>query len=133
MRVPLWYDGGAVARSGIPGAQRPPQWGDGKTVGGRAFRPRGAMAAWLVIMAVVIVLGSMGGAVHARERAPFDDVPPRTWPYAVIDHFAERGWVTHYPGDLFASHRTLTRYEMALATRDIVEHAGASASWTLSP
>lgn len=91
------------------------------------------MAAWMVIMAVVIVAGSMGAAAHASERAPFADVPSRTWPYAVIDHFAERGWVTHYPGDLFASHRTITRYEMALATRDIVERAGTSASWTLSP
>lgn len=84
-------------------------------------------------MAVAILVGCMGGAVHARELAPFDDVPPRTWSYAVVDYFAERGWVSHYPGELFATGRTLTRYEMALATRDIVQQAGASAGWTLSP
>lgn len=87
----------------------------------------------LIIMVIVIVAAAVSPVSAAGKEGPFADVPASTWPYAIIDHFSAKGWLTGFEGGLYTEGRVLSRYELALMTGDILDRAARLGGWGLQP
>lgn len=84
------------------------------------------------MMVVALMMGICVPLEAKTGASPFDDVPPRNWSYAVVDHFIDEGWVEGYPPGLYAAGRALSRYEMGLITTGLLERLRKSPTASLT-
>ena len=84
-----------------------------------------------MLVALALVIATMGGIFSARAQADFTDVPTSHWAYSYIDKMAKGGLIKGYGNNKFGPNDTFTVAQMAtiICNAKGVEPEGKNGYW----